>query len=56
MNIYADTDIGMVRKMNQDSYYISEENDNYKLCILADGMGGYTGGEIASRLACVSTA
>ena len=27
MNIYADTDIGMVRKMNQDSYYISEEND-----------------------------
>ena len=23
---------------------------------LADGMGGYTGGEIASRLACVSTA
>ena len=55
MNIYAQTDIGMVRQMNQDAYYISEENDNYKLCILADGMGGYTGGEIASKLACVSS-
>jgi len=54
MKIYAGTDIGMVRKMNQDAYYISEENDNYKLCILADGMGGYSGGEVASSLACVS--
>lgn len=56
MKIYAKTDIGMVRKMNQDAYYISEENDKYKLCILADGMGGYTGGEIASSLACISSA
>jgi len=56
MKIYAETDIGMIRKMNQDAYYISEENEKYKLCILADGMGGYTGGEIASRLACVSAA
>lgn len=56
MRIYASTDIGLVRKINQDSYYISEENDTYKLCILADGMGGYTGGEVASRLACITTA
>lgn len=56
MKIYAETDIGNVRKINQDSFYILEENENCKLCILADGMGGYTGGEVASRLACMSAA
>ncbi len=56
MKIYAQTDIGLVRQVNQDAFYISEENEKYKLCILADGMGGYTGGEIASRLACMSAA
>ena len=38
--------------MNQDFYYISNlEKDDIKLYILADGMGGYKGGEIASNLA-----
>ena len=56
MIIHANTNIGMQRKMNQDAYYISEENDEYVLCVLADGMGGYTGGEIASNLAAISVA
>jgi len=56
MEIYADTDVGRVRNANQDAFYISEENDNYKLCILADGMCGYTGGEVASCLACIIAA
>lgn len=52
MRILAKSDIGKVREMNQDSYYISDlENDELKLYILADGMGGYKGGEIASSLA-----
>lgn len=54
MKIYAKTDIGMQRKMNQDAYCISDENEEYVLCVLADGMGGYTGGEIASNLAAMS--
>lgn len=45
------TDIGKAREMNQDFYYVSQVNENMALCILADGMGGYKGGEIASSLA-----
>ena len=51
MRVLAKTDIGKLREMNQDNYYISNINDDCKLFILADGMGGYKGGEIASQLA-----
>ena len=39
------------RNINEDSYYISESLDEVQLYIIADGMGGYNGGEIASSLA-----
>ena len=48
---YAKTDIGKVREVNQDYYYISDSLDEVQLYMLADGMGGYNGGEIASKLA-----
>ena len=48
---YAKSDVGKVREMNQDSYYISDLQSPVKLYLLADGMGGYKGGEIASSLA-----
>ncbi len=54
MQVFAKTDIGKERQINQDFYYVSDNNDRYKLCILADGMGGYKGGEIASNLATIS--
>lgn len=40
------TDIGMKRKINQDSYLI---DDSLKLYVVADGMGGHLGGEVASQ-------
>lgn len=48
---YAKSDKGKVREMNQDSYFISTSLDEVQLYIVADGMGGYNGGEIASSLA-----
>ena len=51
MRAFAKTDIGKMRNMNQDCIYVSPEDESLKLFILADGMGGYNGGEVASRLA-----
>jgi len=41
------TDVGQVRSSNQDSLLIDEAK---RLFIVADGMGGHAGGEIASSL------
>lgn len=51
MKVFAKSDIGKAREMNQDYYYISSPEDKINLYILADGMGGYKGGEIASKIA-----
>jgi len=47
----AQTDKGLRRKRNEDSVLSREEDGIF---VVADGMGGYRGGEIASKLA-VST-
>ena len=51
MQIYTRTDIGKVRKLNEDYMYASNANDKLKLFIIADGMGGYNAGEVASKIA-----
>lgn len=51
MRGFAKTDVGKAREMNQDYYYISDPEEELQIYILADGMGGYNGGEVASKLA-----
>jgi serine/threonine protein phosphatase PrpC len=41
-------DIGLKRKTNQDSIYLNPEKNIF---IVADGMGGHNGGDIASAMA-----
>lgn len=53
MRSYGITNIGKVRLKNDDSFYCSDGKKG--LYIVADGMGGYKGGELASRIA-VATA
>ncbi len=49
MNMSAGTDKGMVRSVNEDSCYISDSGVAY--LVVADGMGGHKGGQIASKTA-----
>lgn len=47
------TDIGRVRPSNQDAYCaeVLDTGPGHALLVVADGMGGYSGGEVASALA-----
>lgn len=44
----AQTDVGLKRKENEDSYLVDESNCVF---IVADGMGGHAAGDLASRIA-----
>ena len=47
MKMYGATDIGLVRLTNQDNFYVDKSG---KWAVVADGMGGHNGGEIASSM------
>ena len=59
INIFSKTDVGMKRDQNEDSIRTVQVmsggldgESRYYALILADGMGGYAKGEVASRIAC----
>lgn len=49
MKVYAISDVGKVRPINEDSYYLPQEGEQF--CAVADGMGGHNAGEVASAMA-----
>jgi len=51
IDVASRTDVGRVREINQDAVASLVTRGNALLLVVADGMGGHQGGEIASRLA-----
>ena len=51
MKTYSATDVGMVRKINQDYVYVSEKplGNLPNLFVVADGIGGHQEGDYASK-------
>ncbi|MDO5557613.1 MAG: Stp1/IreP family PP2C-type Ser/Thr phosphatase [Clostridia bacterium] len=54
MRTFAKSDVGKAREVNQDYYCMTQPDERIKIYIVADGMGGYKGGEVASKLAALS--
>ena len=53
MKAFGVSDIGLMRKINEDALYFQKQSVKGKpfICVIADGMGGHNAGEIASRMA-----
>ncbi len=51
MRYTARTDIGLKREQNEDNFLAKIYDEDVALFIVADGLGGYSSGEVASKVA-----
>lgn len=52
MQVWGLTDVGLVRKDNQDAFAVVQEQESGAVfAVVCDGMGGVRGGGVASRIA-----
>ena len=51
MRYTARTDVGQKRENNEDNLYARIYDENTTLFVVADGLGGYSSGEVASKVA-----
>ena len=51
MKVTGDTNIGMKRQTNQDSYEVGFLEEDVAFAVVCDGMGGANGGNVASQIA-----
>ncbi len=52
MKYFDKTDLGKIRRTNQDRTATHENLGNQFLAVLCDGMGGHQSGELAARIVC----
>lgn len=51
MEIFGQTNIGLVRSSNQDAFKIGKFESGSVWAVVCDGMGGASGGDVASKMA-----
>ena len=51
LSIYGESDIGCTRTRNEDAIgWCQSSNGSHAVLVLADGMGGHGGGDVASKI------
>jgi serine/threonine protein phosphatase PrpC len=50
-NFYGLTDTGKIRDNNEDAFLAQKAKSGLVLAAVIDGVGGYTGGEVAAAIA-----
>ena len=52
MFVISKSDVGLKRKKNEDFAFATAISDDVAFAVVCDGMGGVSGGELASKMAC----